>query len=360
MKKYIVCVLAVLVLLCLGGCRKAEKIPELLEPVGIKIDTATAEVSDLYSLEVYNGEVVPYVEMISFEADGLLQDFQVSMGKAIEAGQVLATLDQEELLEQLEELEEKIQDLTITGSFEDRKMTADIEIAIEQLEMLKSRNAGSESILTKELELKMLKLDLQEGQEIRALELNRLEKQKQEYREELKKTKITAPFSGKVVYTSPVSAQTFIKSQTPVVGIADESRLTITSEYISPTRIENAYRISAQILDQEFDVYYEPYNDSEYVKLLLSGETVTSKFTFGEDVQVESGQYAVIKLWNFLEKNVLTIPVNTLYRDEKGYYVYKIEEDQRIRCNITIGTTTETKVEVLEGLKEGDVVYVKE
>ena len=59
------------------------------------------------------------------------------------------------------------------------------------------------------------------------------------------------------------------------------------------------------------------------------------------------------------KENVLTIPANALYRDEKGRYVYKIVDKQRVRCNVTIGITNEIKVEILEGLQEGDVVYVQ-
>ena len=56
----------------------------------------------------------------------------------------------------------------------------------------------------------------------------------------------------------------------------------------------------------------------------------------------------------------MTVPFNALYRDEKGRYVYKIVDGERVRCNVTVGITNDVEAEILEGLREGDVVYVKE
>jgi hypothetical protein len=49
-----------------------------------------------------------------------------------------------------------------------------------------------------------------------------------------------------------------------------------------------------------------------------------------------------------------------VYRDEKGWYVYKKEGTDHIRCNITVGIMNDAKVEIIDGLQEGDAVYVKE
>ena len=40
-------------------------------------------------------------------------------------------------------------------------------------------------------------------------------------------------------------------------------------------------------------------------------------------------------------------------------YVYKLVDNQRIRCDVKLGLVTATEAEILAGLKEGDIVYVK-
>ena len=57
---------------------------------------------------------------------------------------------------------------------------------------------------------------------------------------------------------------------------------------------------------------------------------------------------------------MLTVPVNALYRDETGQYVYRMEDGKRVRCEVEVGMTSDVKAEILEGLQEGDEVYVKE
>jgi len=63
---------------------------------------------------------------------------------------------------------------------------------------------------------------------------------------------------------------------------------------------------------------------------------------------------------NGYKDNVLTIPVNALYQDAGGRYVYKMSDGKRIRCDVSVGSVNSTKVEITEGLEEGDLVYVKE
>lgn len=361
MKKYILCGILVMALSGLSGCQKEAVVPKLLEPVGVEMDTATAKVGDMYSMAVYSGEIVPYVEAVSFAIDGVLKEFKVAVGDTVEAGQLLVKLDDEALWEEIGELEEEIADIVTRGSFSDRSLAADIEIAKEQLEVLEERKVADDTLRAKKLEIELLELELQEEQELRGLETDRLNKQVQALKEEVANTELTAPISGKIVYTSEATMGNHIKGFSTVICIADETRLNISSEYIASSAIKNAYKITAQIAEKEYEVTYEPFSDTEYVTLVLSGEEVSSKFTLNEEnVDVESGQYVAVKIWNVYKENVLTVPFNALYRDEKGRYVYKIVDGERVRCNVTVGITNDVEAEILEGLREGDVVYVKE
>lgn len=362
MKKYIVCGMLVLALTGLSGCQKTEvQVPSLLEPVGVEMDTAKATVGDMYTMSIYNGEVVPEVEAYSFEVDGELENFYVSVGEYVTQGQLLAKLNDEDVREKITDLEEEIADLKTEQEFEERDMAADIEIAKVQLKKVQDQHYAEEKITEKQMEVKLLELELAESQELFSLEIARLEKQAAEYKSEISFTELRAPMSGRVVYVSEAASGSRVKNQTPLICLADEENVYISSEYITPNTVKNAYKITAQIGEQEYEVTYEPLDDSEYMTMVLSGEEVTSKFTLhDENAEVESGEYVVLKIWNMYKEDVLTIPVNALHRDAKGRYVYKIVDGERIRCDVTVGITNEVKAEILEGLQEGDVVYVKE
>ncbi len=360
MKKCIVSMALLLILGSLSGCQKKEEVPVLLEPVGVEMDTAVVEYGDINTMSIYSGEVVPYVEEVAFSVDGKIQEFKVSIGDMVEEGQLLAKLDDSKLLEEIQSLEAEIEDIQIMGSFNDRRAAADIEIALERLEMLENGRSSQENIKAQQLEIQLLQLGLEEAVVLRNQELDKLNKKLQELRAEAGSMLLKAPISGRVVYMSEVNVGHAVQKFNTMICIADESRLSISSEYIAPNLLKGAYRISAQILDKEYEVTYVPYEDTEYVKLLLSGGELASKFVLEENAEVESGQYAVVKMWNVNKKHALTVPVNAVYRDQKGRYVYKIVDGERVRCDIKEGLISETKAEILEGLKEGDVVYVKE
>ena len=60
------------------------------------------------------------------------------------------------------------------------------------------------------------------------------------------------------------------------------------------------------------------------------------------------------------QKDALIIPSNALYREGSVCYVYKQEGNTKVKTEVTVGTTTTSMVQIVDGIGEGDVVYVKE
>jgi HlyD family secretion protein len=95
--------------------------------------------------------------------------------------------------------------------------------------------------------------------------------------------------------------------------------------------------------------------------MILEDKELKAKFAFQDpDDFLESGQYAAIQIIKSYREDVLTVPINALYKDGVNYYVYKQEDGHSVRCDVKTGVISSTKAEILEGLEEGDVVYVKE
>ena len=55
-------------------------------------------------------------------------------------------------------------------------------------------------------------------------------------------------------------------------------------------------------------------------------------------------------------EGALTIPVEALFNQNGQNFVYKVVSGKLVQTNITVGATTDTSVEVLKGLSDGDVV----
>ena len=73
---------------------------------------------------------------------------------------------------------------------------------------------------------------------------------------------------------------------------------------------------------------------------------------------MEPGQFAAVFLEQAARQDVLTVPVNALYQDGDGWYVYRMEAGRRVRQTVSVGLVTDTQGEILAGLTEGETVYV--
>ena len=89
-------VLAAALLLCpLTGCGDsgaAAEAPELIEPVGVDVDTATVKKMDLSGVESYQGQIIPEIKDLYFVNSGNIGEMKVSPGDKVKKGQLLATL----------------------------------------------------------------------------------------------------------------------------------------------------------------------------------------------------------------------------------------------------------------------------
>ena len=357
-------------LMGMTGCRMeaadsgkvpAEAVPELLEPVDVKMDVAKAQIGDIYRVSVYKGEVVPHTEELHFLVDGYLEKVYVTTGDLVQEGQVLAALSEEQLKRQIETLEEELDLLVRQGEFSDRLAEADIEIAREELAVIRESDDFVSDSRVKELEIQKLELELEQARQLRGLELEKVRNSLETLRKKVGKNEIVAPCSGRIVYVREIRKGDAIQGYTPVIYMADESRLSLRTDFISEAAVNSADRVYAKILDKEFEISYIPYETSELVQMALAGEEIKAQFSVeAREGVLCAGQFGVVMLYQPYKKDVLTIPINALYRDGSGQYVYKQADGTRTRCNVKTGMTTDTKVEIVEGLEEGDLVYVKD
>jgi len=351
-------------LLCLSGCGTAEPekpVPELLEPVGVKLSTVPVQVGDLVDADVYEGAVVPHVEELQFTVDGTLEEVHVLLGEVVQAGEVLMTLSEDRIYEQIETLEQEAYRISALGDLTDRQKQSKIDIAKAELERLRKSFGSKEDIQKKELEVQQLELDLRQAQELRQLELNAKYSAAEAQRSKLGYSELTAPFSGRVVYVGPSRPGTSVLGYTTVICLADDSRPHISTAYISEGIVKSAEQIYARILDRDYMLTYMPYDNSEYITKTLAGETVETRFTAdAEPEEIECGQFAAVVVVHREKKQVPYIPVNAVHSGTGGKYVYLMEDGQRVIRNVTLGIVTDAKAEILEGLEEGDLVYVRE
>lgn len=352
---------AVLAAMVLPWCARAEEIPQLIEPAGVKLDTAVVRAGEMKKITVYAACVVPHAEGLSFAVDGTVEAVNVIVGQKVRAGDVLMTLDTEAEDERRESLEKQLDALKTDAAYADALAELDRSILQLELEMLGSGGADEKTVALKKLELEQFELDCALERQLTALKTDRLRSEIAQLEAEAGKASLIAPFDGRVVFLADVQTGSRIGAYSALMYLADDSRLSIRSEYISDGLLGAAHDVYALTAGGRCEVLHVPADQKEYISRVLAGESPVSEFEIGPGGEdLAAGDYAALCVENGYVEHALIVPANALYSDASGRYVYVEENGARVRRKVTTGIVSDWEAQILEGLQEGEVVYVQD
>lgn len=356
----------VCIIIFLSGCAAEEvEIPKLLEPVGIKLDFAVATRSEIYNVFVYDAIIAPTIDELYFTIDGVIETFDAALGQPVQAGEVIATLDQSDLREQIASLNASIEFVEKTLEYQTAIDEAGIRIKELELAKLKAESANSqmETNLLK-IEIEELKIKIKHNFQTTQLELNHMRGELETLQGTLGHGKIVAPYAGYIAYSAGMNQGDPVKAHTPLIYIAADTGLWIKSAYITDSLIGSAHALYARIGGEKYPLTYIPAEQSEYLEALTSGGILTSKFAINGSEEalskLSSGTYAAVHVITDYIEDALTIPANAVYRDDGIHYVYVMQGDAYIRRDVEIGVTNQSLAQITSGLEEGEIVYVKD
>jgi len=327
---------------------------------------------DMQIVTYYDAQIGPRIEQLRFEKAGIFGEYHVQIGDAVRKGDVLATPENKEYQEQVEERQKQLEQLTVTYNYDKTTIDNDIAIVEKQMESLYEKlekqqyGEGEYTRICQELgeldaELKILNLQLTQLKETYDLELPHYEKLLEEVRKESKGNVIKAPFDGVVVALEDVTYGDGIDPGNYYVALADTSVVYARCEYVSDSALE---QMVGTVLWQdgiEYATIPIPMEDSRYMEMKNNGETIYSEFQVVDDGDaIQYGDYGKMKLITAEKKGVLMIPQTALQYSGGNYYVYKDVEGQPQKTIVKAGSKDHTRVEITDGLLEGDFVYVQE
>lgn len=350
---------------CFAGCgQQGQQAPELLEPVSVKMDTAAVERGSVYTAQCYDGAVIPAVQEAHFAVSGQVSAVHVAPGQMVQQGQVLAELDESDLLEQQQQLQ-----ADINRQQEDNEQTNaikqyDIAIAQAELALLQQQGATAEEQNVKALEVQRLQTEDAQAKQLQQLDMQELQRQLEALTAQTGNNQLISPCTGRVAYFSPqLQTGNQVEAFASMCYVTQEEQLLVSCPEISSSVLDSASRIYARIGDQEYDLQSAPYGEEEYFAMAAAELELDSRFTFvsGDVIAagVQSGQPATVCVVRNYVEDALTIPVNALLWDEGSAYVYIQQDGKQTKQPVEVGLTGTTRVEILSGLKEGDTVYVQ-
>lgn len=369
MKKHLLA--AVTALLCLSlvtGCNSTTsadtaiaEAPSLLTPLEVPVNSTTVGYHDLLVSSYYEATVVPYVEEYIFTINGNITRIYYELGDTVKKGDLLAELDHERIDSQIEALENRINSKKQAVE----KDNSNYYVQIENLKLKQSRiKSGAIASSNPAGEIAVINCDIaiyetriRQNNENLERDLVDLEEQLELLKENYDNYFLYAPMSGEVVY---VTTEKAINSGKTVIAVADLGTKYIQAAASAEYYIYNAYDVYALYNGNSYDIMHVPtIYDTTCENLVSAKGRFANFFVNGSMDEFNYGDYVLICVDTTYIENALSIPNTALYSDSTGTYVYLVSEDGvRTRKDISTTITDSIYTVVVDGLKEGDVIYV--
>ncbi len=341
----LLCTLSVSLLSSCGSESGNDK-KELLVPAVFATEVGICERGDLEKLLVKDGHVEGEYEILSFDADGYIYEIFSKPGDRVGKGDAIASMTSADF-EEIMTLEEEIEE--IKKSNEERKKSLEAEVKLKE----KNGESAVEERFTYEKESALMDLILAQKQE-------RYEKLKNE---DIGYNYISAPGNGYVVAVSSTSGGSYITAGTPVAAVSgDDTKRFISCDFISEKESKVYNSFYAIINGVNYPLKYVPVEKEHMATLSAADLRPKSHFDFVEDPgdEVRLGDYAAVIIVVDRKENILSVPVNSVYTDKDGRFVYIMDEEgKKERREVVTGLSGGARIEIIEGVREGESVYVE-
>lgn len=295
-----------------------------VQAITLKLERGKNDVS-------YTGTFEPNKETrISADIQGKINSVLVDVGSAVRNGQALIQLDNSLLQLQLQTIEIQIEGL---------------EVDVKRYTVLANADAIQGVQLEKtELALKSAKV------------------QKATIKEQINKTTITAPFNG-IVTAKLTEEGAFAAPGIPLLQITDITSLKFT---VNVPEQELSQFETNQIYSLSSDVYPETVLSG---KVIMTGSKANMGNSFPvqfsvnntADLKIKSGMFGkvlptAIGMKNDGEEKSIIIPASAIVGTNIQPQVYLVKNGKAILQDINTSNRVQNKVQVSNGLTEGDVI----
>ena len=324
------------------------------------------------------GEFLPYQEIeVHAKVAGYIRNINVDIGDRVKTGQVLAVLEVPELVAQLQGtvagVRHSRQEVERARNEVTRDEAQHAALHANWLRLEQAAKARPGLIAQQELDDAQSKDQASEAQVDSAKSALAAAEQQLEMSQANNSqisamsdyTRITAPFDSVVTWRyadtgALVQAGTSANNAQPVVKLAEVDilrlRIPVPESAAGSVRIGQPADITVQATGEHFTGTVTRFTDS----LDRSTRTMQVEIDVANDkYRLQPGMYADVTLHIQKHDNALTIPIQAVQQQNGKPSVLLIDQQNRVQSReIKTGLEAPTRVEVLEGLNEGDRVIV--
>ena len=340
--------------------------------------TYTVKVGELLRERTFSGRVAPVVEeALFFRVSGRVRNVYAKRNGFVTAGQVIADLEVDDLERELtstqlnlERAQSRLHAAKRSLEFQIRRAQINLDIASLQLLNLRTERPDANfaiSVQNKQVELAEIALEqLNEGVDpLLVNDVARAQLQVEKLQSAIADATITAPFEGQLLSVS-LTAGRAVNAFDSVVSIADIIDLEVKSDLIS-----NQMNELAEEMPVEISLVGRPGEIlTGFVRRLPypfgsggSGQVIdpdkSTRITVDQEAQDEGfelGDLVQVRVQLEKKDSVLWLPPQAIRVFDGRRFVVVQDGDVQRRVDVKVGIQTPDRVEIEEGLDEGQVV----
>ncbi len=266
------------------------------------------------------------------ELNGILKKINVEEGNQVKKGELLAEIDDSGLKNQLSQLE--------------------LQANLSKIKYNRIKNLWEQKI----------------GSEIKYLEAKTKYQTQQksvaQLREQLKKTKIFAPFTGSIDEITANTGSNLIAGLTPIIRIVDLDDLyteaDVPEKYSGTVKTGIPVTVEIPMLGKSYETiirqagnFIKPNNRSFRIEAPILNQDKTIKLNLTTKLKIN----------DYSNPKSILIPLRILKEDAKGnFYVFKLNRTEKEnvfiskKVFINVGRNDGDKIEIINGLSEKDII----
>ncbi len=272
------------------------------------------------------GSLIPDEEVnLSFETSGKIVEINFEEGTTVKKGQLLAKVN-------------------------DRPLQAQLQRLVSQLKLAENRVFRQDALLKRDAVSK-------EAYEQVKTELATLNADIESVQAQIEQTELRAPFDG-VIGLRQVSVGTYASPSTVVAKLTKISPLKV--EFAVSERYARDVKVGTR-LTFTLEGSLNEYTAQVYARessLDLNTHTLTVRALYPNPSGIMPGRYAAITLRKQEYQNALAVPSQAIVPEMGKDKVFLYRNGKAEPVEITTGIRTESLVQAITGLAEGDTVII--